>query len=1276
MGRCILERDALGNETLKEYDSNHAYPIRVTTPKGEETGYGYDTVGRRMSISNSYGTVEMAYNSRNFVTSRTDGEGYTTRRFYDRMGNLTAYYPPVQWENKEGGYEYRRDFLERVVDTISPMQEHQRVFRNFDGDVTNRIHPVSYALKGDGGEGTCYEYNSDGKCIRIRYPDGGVERRFYDADGNLVKQVQPESYDAASDNGAGYCYAYDSCGRLAQVCDPEGNVLHTYEYNGYGQVTREVDGEGKETLYTYNGLGWKVREQIKVKESLYRVIAYSYDDQGNKVEEAYGQQEVERDGEPERWHTVYFSYDQNNHLILVRDEFGAQMRYDYDCLGNVVLEERVIADEVHSIIHYVYNKNGWRVRKTEEIQGNGPVQSAVTRYSYDANGNLVKIITPKGFEIRRSYDADDRLAEERVIDKKSGIDRRTQYAYDEAGNVLKRTVLGADGECLETGLCYDLKDRLIRRRNPGGAVMRYLYDRNDKLSKEINSYGYEPESDDGAGTAYAYDSRGNRIRVTNALGEVVQELSYNLQDRPMVQKDMFGNRTEFSYGLDGQIKNVRRSGDGNWNRSAGDGSEQSRAANQSAKNSQRIIQQYEYNARGQIVGIVDGNRNPISYDVDHWGRITGVGFADGVKEGYEYTPAGQVSKTTDGNGNSVQYRYNSFGKVSERIDQLGYSETFLYDEEGNLSLHIDRDGRRLQRDCNVFGKPVYEKATDAEGKNPNISTWHYDSLGSVTRAVCDGHSYEYVYDAQGNLKEKRSSGRRLISYTYDKAGQVTEIKDPAGVCTRYEYDILGRRSRIYNDDGLEVCYGYDALNRISHIRYGNGVETVYAYDGDGNLSSLETKAGENVLLSVAYQYDGNGNRTAKSGTQAGAALGGITAGNNALDISYQYDARGQLLEERRNGASVCYTYDKAGNRVKETNAKGATLYRLNRKNQLITKENNDGKNQFTYDRQGGIVEEKNPGGIRLFSYNSRHQQTKVETECGNVQENRYDAENLRFELLENGKRTGYVYHNGELLHEEGGIEEQTSYHLGTGIEAFQRGKETSYYHQDEQLSTAFITDWQSVVRNSYRYDAFGAELETTEQIPNRIRYTGQQYDELTGQYYLRARYYNPVLGRFMQEDVYQGDGLNLYAYCHNNPVTYYDPSGYGIFSFFCTKDKINKGNEEDYNGPKTYYQVTSKESAQALMESENPALRGGEFQEVYVWTEQPTYEQAINSGAYYPETVIQFESSASFIPDKSMDDQSLWEITKKSARPGPISISNVIEVGFKKIRKWWEFWKK
>ena len=718
-----------------------------------------------------------------------------------------------------------------------------------------------------------------------------------------------------------------------------------------------------------------------------------------------------------------------------------------------------------------------------------------------------------------------------------------QYVYDAAGNALKRTLLGTDGECLESSTRYDLKDRATHRTNPAGGVTRYLYDRNDRLRKEISPYGYEPENDDGAGAAYTYDSRGNRIRTTNALGEVVQELSYNLRNQPVIQKDTFGNRTELSYELDGKIKDVRRSG-----------------------NHQRIHQQYEYNARRQITGVVDGNRNPISYDVDSWGRITGIGFADGVKEGYEYTPAGQVSRTIDGNGNAVQYRYNSLGKISERIDQLGFTETFRYDEEGNLSLHIDRDGRQLQRACNVFGQPVYEKASDAEGKHTNISTWHYDSLGRVTRAVCDGKSYEYIYDAYGNLKEKRSNGKRFVSYAHDRAGQITEIRDPAGVSTRYEYDILGRRSRIYNNDGLEVRYGYDALNRISRIHYGNGVETAYTYDGDGNVRTLETRAGENVLISFAYRYDGNGNRTAKAGTQA--ALGGITSeittGNNALDISYNYDVRGQLLEERRNGTSVCYAYDKAGNRIRKTDVQGEIRYLYNEKNQLIAEESPADRKQFSYDRQGGIIEEKNAAGIRLFSYNSRHQQTRVETETGNVQENRYDAEGLRFELLENGRRTSFVYHNGELL-EEGREEQGISYHLGAGIEAFQRGQELSYYHRDEQLSTVFVTDGHRNVQNSYQYDAFGIPLDTTEQLNNRIRYTGQQYDDVTGQYYLRARYYNPVAGRFMQEDVYQGDGLNLYAYCGNNPVVYYDPSGYytALGNLFTDSVIETKGNSTD-----------------------------------------------------------------------------------------------------------------
>ena len=131
----------------------------------------------------------------------------------------------------------------------------------------------------------------------------------------------------------------------------------------------------------------------------------------------------------------------------------------------------------------------------------------------------------------------------------------------------------------------------------------------------------------------------------------------------------------------------------------------------------KVLQSYEYNARGQITGITDGNGERIDYRLDTWGRIIGVGFSDGVTEGYEYTPSGQISRTVNGNGGAIWYRYNSFGKVrGNESTRQEIQKTFRYDEEGNLSLHIDRDGRQVSRTYNVFGNLVCEKQPMRTGR--------------------------------------------------------------------------------------------------------------------------------------------------------------------------------------------------------------------------------------------------------------------------------------------------------------------------------------------------------------------------------------------------------------------------------------------------------------------------------------------------------------------------------------------------------------------------------
>ena len=248
-----------------------------------------------------------------------------------------------------------------------------------------------------------------------------------------------------------------------------------------------------------------------------------------------------------------------------------------------------------------------------------------------------------------------------------------------------------------------------------------------------------------------------------------------------------------------------------------------------------------------------------------------------------------------------------------------------------------------------------------------------------------------------------------------------------------------------------------------------------------------------------------------------------------------------------------FEYDFVGNRINRTMKGVATRYNYDKRNRLIEKIEGGMQTSYRYDPQGNLIEEEGRRGTTRYTYDCFNRTESVRSAEGGFIRNRYDAEGLRFELNENGKVSRFIYSGSEVV-----TEVDADYRLkaaiirGHELLAQKDSRDSSYYYLNNAHGDVVgLVDVAGAVVNRYQYDVFGNTVEAVEKVQNRFRYAGEQFDAVTGQYYLRARFYNPVVGRFTQEDTYRGDGLNLYSYVQNNPVKYIDPSGY------CGESKSN-----------------------------------------------------------------------------------------------------------------------
>ena len=988
-------------------------------------------------------TESTEYNWEDNVISKTDGNGNITTYEYNPAGFLTKEITQV------GVTAFENDLQGRKIIEVSP----QNYVPNVSLKTLDRTELSYNHLNKVTKQTEVYRpFNINTNTFDTNFVTKVSKQLEYDGIGNIKKEID------AFGNEKSYVYYLN--GKLKSETDAETkdrNLPHTkyFTYDTLDRLLTEKDAKNNTTTYAYNDQTHEVSKISNISTAEYDKIIYyqKFDLLGNVIKSATNSQKgnTVTNGAG----TTYF-YGLLNQLIQENapsdDTIDENIiKYKYDISGNLTFK----TDSFGQIELFTYNNRGLETSHTIKKGADGTITST----KYDKNGNIKVSTDGNNGATHFHYDSLNRQTSETLNNKS------TTYTYNKNGSTL--TVSNWRGNISEN--VYDKLNRLVLKKDPTGQIIEKLeYNGNHSQSAAYTPH-FNGENYTFVKTEWLYD-KNNRLKETiDPLGNSIIK-TYDDLGNLETQSDGKDNFMQYKYDSMGRLTEVITPADGG-----------------TASN---IV--YTYNRDSQKTS-------------QRMGEVNG----DGKTKTYEYNCVNLIKASVTPDEKAETYNYYPNGLLSEKLDKNGITTTYSYNYAGLLTN---------------------------ETAGTELAHFEYDSVGNATKHQNSNSLVTRLYDAENRVYSKTQDSFGVISYQYDITagltnGETAELSTyPDGTQVKKVFDKVGRLIRVYHNSNLEVTYDYYINGQQKSMTYPNGIVTAYTYYENQLLESMIIKKGVEALYNFNYEYDSAGNLIYK---------------DEIKEQSFGYNNKNMLIwekdgkEDELNGMTNMYEYDSNFNRVKQYSADLSlfeaeinTIYDYDKRNRLITL-NNGTTHTFSYNAEGyrikktGSIGTTGSAGTILYAYESNNP----------IAEYSVGSDDL-------GAPNNLTI---------------TAFNLfGTKLICRIEGSQKYYYIYNSHGDVIALTDENGDTISTYEYDSWGNILNTTTaddqngnplQISNPFRYSGYIYDEETKLYYLNARYYDPLIGRFITEDTVLGEqtdplSLNLYTYAHNNPLKYNDPTGH------------------------------------------------------------------------------------------------------------------------------------